>query len=168
MRFVKKENLNMMTCTPGLPVSERTLRVIGRHRHSKKEAPLRKKSVNSVRDKCIVVCLKLEMILVNIFLLLSPSLLPYMPSNLHSGSISHPFQVGQENVSSVPPTITTFALALPGLAAEDLVRLAPAPKAQTVYNIIKSRLSTSSWNPNTPIPARFGIGRKATGRTAFL
>jgi hypothetical protein len=32
----------MTTCTPGLPVSERTLRVFGHHRPSKKGASLRK------------------------------------------------------------------------------------------------------------------------------
>ena len=53
-----------------------------------------------------------------------------------------------ENLSPAPPTITTFAL--PGSAAEDLLRMAPAPKVQTVYNIMKSRLST--WNLNTPNP----------------
>ena len=52
----------------------------------------------------------------------------------------------QENASPVPPTITTFAL--PGSAAEDLLRRAPAPKP--AYNDIKSQLST--WNLNTPNP----------------
>jgi hypothetical protein len=54
----------------------------------------------------------------------------------------------QENVSPAPPTVTTFAL--PGSAAENLIRMAPVPKAQTGYNIMKSRLST--WNLNRPIP----------------
>lgn len=52
----------------------------------------------------------------------------------------------QENVSPAPPT--TFTFALPGSAAEDLLRRAPAPKPQTGYSIIKSQLST--WNLNTP------------------
>jgi hypothetical protein len=50
----------------------------------------------------------------------------------------------QENVSPAPPT--TFTFALPGSAAEDLLRQAPAPKPQTAYNVFKSQLST--WNLN--------------------
>jgi hypothetical protein len=56
---------------------------------------------------------------------------------------------GQENVSPLAPS-TTMTFALPGSAAEDLLRRAPAPKPQTVYNIVKSRLST--WNLNTSTP----------------
>ena len=53
----------------------------------------------------------------------------------------------QENVlSPLPPTTTTFAL--PGSAAEDLLRQAPAPKPQVVYKITKSRLS--AWNLDIP------------------
>ena len=54
----------------------------------------------------------------------------------------------EENVSPAPPT--TFTFALPGSAAEDLIRRAQAPKPQNAYNIIKSQLST--WNLNTPNP----------------
>ena len=57
-----------------------------------------------------------------------------------------PSSVAQENVLPSPPTTVTFAL--PGSAAEDLIRQAPAPKPQAVYNILKSQLST--WNLNTP------------------
>ena len=73
-----------------------------------------------------------------------------MPSKptfrIHIPSISSIPSSTQENASPVPPTITTFAL--PGSAAEDLLRRAPAPKP--AYNVIKSQLST--WNLNTPNP----------------
>ena len=51
MRCAKKEHLDMTTCTPGLPVSERTLRAFGHHRPSKKVASLKKEGVNFVRDR---------------------------------------------------------------------------------------------------------------------
>jgi hypothetical protein len=40
-----------------------------------------------------------------------------------------------------------MTFALPGSAAEDLLRRAPPPKPQAAYNIFKSQLST--WNLNT-------------------
>jgi hypothetical protein len=150
----------MTTGKPGLPVSERTLRALGLRRPSPAfhESSVAKKgrykfwrSASRCSPFHLISCFH-------------PSLLPPMPSK-HSFRV-HISSTAPENVSPLPPTIMTFAL--PSSAAEDLLRRAPAPKPQTAYNIVKSRLST--WNLNTPNPGEKcdGISTSFASAGGFL
>lgn len=89
--------------------------------------------------------------------MLTTPLLYLLLSPLPSTPLKPTFRVHIQPESSAqtlpPPTTVTFAL--PGSAADDLLRQAPAPaKLQAVYNVMKSQLST--WNidpPNTQAPS---------------